>query len=109
LKLYYYLFILLIYIDEKSPLFIPSKVEILVPKNFNFFVYEEVYNFLCGRPRGAAPPIHMCPLEPDSSPLRVDVINGWPFIPMLPFNHSKMPMAKVWFCNLLVIKFWLVV
>src|SRR6218665_1663274 len=36
------------------------------------------FNFLCGRPHGAGPPppVHMRPPEP--SPLRVDVINGWP-------------------------------
>src|SRR6218665_2494223 len=36
-------------------------------------------NFLCGRPHGAGPPVHMRPPEPDPTPpfLRVDVINGW--------------------------------
>src|SRR6218665_3676167 len=38
------------------------------------------FNFLCGRPHGAGPPppttcVHLS-LTP--SPLRVDVINGWP-------------------------------
>src|SRR6218665_1302653 len=37
------------------------------------------FNFLCGRPHGAGPPVHMRPPEPDPLPLRVDVINGWPF------------------------------
>ena len=38
------------------------------------------FNFLCGRPHGAWPPdpVHMRPPEPIPSPLRVDVINGWP-------------------------------
>src|SRR6218665_1334880 len=40
------------------------------------------FNFLCGRPHGAGPPspstcVHLS-LTP--SPLRVDVINGWPHI-----------------------------
>jgi len=34
------------------------------------------FNFLCGRPYGAYPPVHMRPPEP--GPLRVDVIYGWP-------------------------------
>ena len=35
------------------------------------------FNFLCGRPHGAGPPppVH---LSQTPSPLRVDVINGWP-------------------------------
>ena len=56
-------------------------------KDTNFFAWEEDrmtsvdynFNFLCGRPHGSWPlPIHMRPPEPDPSPLRVDVINGWP-------------------------------
>ena len=35
------LFLLLIYIDEKFPLFIPCKEEILVHRNVNFFAREE--------------------------------------------------------------------
>ena len=40
------------------------------------------FNFLCGRPHGAWPPfpVHMRPPEPDSLPLHVDVINGWPLM-----------------------------
>src|SRR6218665_3776953 len=47
------------------------------------------FNFLCGRPQGAGPlpPVHMRPPEPDPSPLRVDVINGWP-LGVLPASHA---------------------
>jgi len=39
---------------------------------------SEGSNFLCGRPQRAEPPpsVHMRP--PESDPLRVDAINGWP-------------------------------
>src|SRR6218665_1361060 len=36
------------------------------------------FNFLCGRPHGTGPPVHMRPPEPDPLPLLVDVRNGWP-------------------------------
>src|SRR6218665_942271 len=52
-------------------------------------------NFLCGRPHGAGPPspVHMRPPEPDPSPLRVVVINGWPLTPLSisRFSMSGMP------------------
>src|SRR6218665_3167174 len=39
------------------------------------------HNFLCGRPHGAAPStVHRRPPEPDSLPLRVDVVSGWPLV-----------------------------
>jgi len=41
LKLYYYLFILLVYIDITFSLFIASKDEILITNNANFFAREE--------------------------------------------------------------------
>jgi len=40
LKLYYYLFILLVYIDRKFPLFIPSKDTILI-QNKQTSLYEK--------------------------------------------------------------------
>src|SRR6218665_1187755 len=48
------------------------------------------FNFLCGRPHGAGPPVHMRPSEPDPSPLRVDFINGWPPCPHIPrFKYNN--------------------
>src|SRR6218665_2329511 len=49
------------------------------------------FNFLCGRPHGAGPPlpIHMRPPEPD--PLCVDVINGWP----LSRNYSNQLSLEI--------------
>src|SRR6218665_3242657 len=46
------------------------------------------FNFLCGRPHGAGPPVHLS-LTP--SPLRVDVINGWPLISHTFFGY---PITK---------------
>ena len=76
------------YVAEKFSLVIPSKDEIRVKKDANFFAWEEDrmtsvdsnFNFLCGRPHEAwpPPPVHMRPPEPEPLPLRVDVINGWP-------------------------------
>ena len=80
--------ILLVYIAEKFQFF-PSKNEILVKKDANFFEKKTVYmtsvdsnfNFLCGRPHGAGPPLPGPP-EPDPLSLRADVINGWPLTPL---------------------------
>jgi len=78
LKLYYYLFILLVYIDRKFPLFIPSKDESLI-KKMPTSLHEKTgwrqwaIHFLCTRPHCADPR----PPEPD--PLCMNVINGWPF------------------------------
>ena len=44
------------------------------------------FNFLCERPHGAGPPppVHMRP--PEHDPLRVDVINRWPYISIAPLQ-----------------------
>src|SRR6218665_453663 len=49
------------------------------------------FNFLCGGPHGAGPPPSMrtcVHLSPTPSPLRVDVINGWPLN-----KHTKVASA----------------
>src|SRR6218665_1203369 len=51
------------------------------------------FNFLCGRPHGAGPPVHMRPSEPD--PLRVDVINGWPLNLFLPHSLTMMHLSTM--------------
>jgi len=71
------LFLLLIYIDEKFPLFIPCKEEILVHRNVNFFAREEdpgrlqwaLFLWMFTWSRFPPFPIHMCPPEPDSPPI----------------------------------------
>ena len=83
LKLYYLLFILLIYFDEEFPLFIPSEEEFLVQpmwtslheKNDNRMT-SVGSNFLCGILHGADPPFTCVHLSL-TFPLRVDIINGW--------------------------------
>src|SRR6218665_2376946 len=43
------------------------------------------FNFLCGRPHGAGPPPPSTCVHLSLTPLRVDVINGWP----LGFENSE--------------------
>src|SRR6218665_1919936 len=46
------------------------------------------------------PPVHMRPPEPDTSPLHVDVINGWLLIFHDPSTTSTSPpttpLSKIW-------------
>jgi len=84
--------LLLIYIAEKFPLFIPSKDEILVKKDANFLAWEEDrmtsvdynFNFLCGRPHGAWPP----------SPSPHASTWAWPPSPLCCGRHKWM--APTW-------------
>src|SRR6218665_3345006 len=46
------------------------------------------FNFLCGHPHGAGPPSPVHMRSPESDPLRVDIINGWPLIMM--FEQCKI-------------------
>ena len=63
------------------------------------------FNFLCGRPHGAGPPSTCVHLSLTPSPLRVDVINGWPLI-ISSFIWTGWQNASHYYTNRYLIKVW---